>query len=728
MESIKKQDTEARNNILNGNIVKTMLGIILPLFAYAMLDKVYTLFDTFVITISNKGTANGIAYLGEIKNLINCVGWATITAMVTLVSQSIGAKDTKKANKYLASTFWAMCALSAIIIFVFIGFGQPILTLMNTPKEIIDSSYGYYIVTVFSIIIGFFNSLYTGIEKAKGRTTNMLYVNMGVIAIKMILSSVLAFSGIPNVTNTHFAWATIIAQSFMLIFAFKTLFGKKQTYRVQKGAFDGNLLKLVIKIALPLFLGSFVFYGTKIFINSKLSEYYGTSFVTIWNLLALICSFTETFSTAVRNTTNTMTAQNYGSGNYSRVKKIYTCGLIISIAQCLLVLTVLTIFKEPIIRFITRGNSENYKLLLLFFTIQRYDYITIAANETTLGAIGGLGRTNANFINQTLRTLVCRVPTLFIYHDVLKLGIEAVPLLPTITNILPLVVIVIWELMLLKNIEHLPPPKATEEKVSPSKFLQEYRKDKEKVLVFDCDGTLVNSKGKLTDKTYKALVKANKKHKIIIATGRALCETLPIFNGRPVVCDYMLCCDGAIIYDIKNNTVINYNEIPRDWLKNIIKKARKYGIKNVFYFVADGKMITTDDKLSKMPKKPIVKFNIYFNDYDHVSPFVAYLKNNYISLDTISMKDSFSPKCWVAGVYRGISKGERLEKLLTLIGKTPDDAIAFGDSVNDITMFKTCHAGVAMDNAEPSLKEIATYTTKSYDEDGVAFFINKYLI
>ena len=728
MEETKKQDRIARDNILNGNIPKTMLSIILPLFAYAMLDKIYALFDTFVITLSNVGTVDGIAYLGEIKNLINCIGWATITAMVVLVSQSIGAKDIKKANKFLTSTFYAICAISAAILFIFIGFGLPILRLMNTPIEVIDSSYGYYIITVLSIVVGFFNSLYIGIEKAKGRTGKMLAVNTASIVIKMIISSILAFGGIPGINNTHFAWATICAQGFILIFAFRTLFGKKQTYRVQKGYYDGSLLKILAKLAAPLFFGSFVFYGTKIFINSKLSEFYGITFVTIWNLLALIASFTETFSTAVRNTTNTMVAQNYGNKNYSRVKKIFGWGLLICFTECVIVLILLTIFKEPVIHFVTRGDPEKYSLLLLFFAIQKFDYLTISINETTLGFLSGIGKTNANFVNQTLRTLVVRVPALFIFHDVLKLGIEAIPLLPTITNIIPMLVVVVWALILAKNLHKLKPIKEQQaEKQATSTFLAEYKKNKQKALVFDCDGTIVNHKGKLTQKTYNAIKKASEKHKIIIATGRCLDETLPIFEGRPIVADYLLCCDGAIIYDIKNNIIVNYNEIPRDWLKDIVNKAKKYDIEKLFYFTADGKMPATKGDVKNMPKKPIVKFNIYFNNCDNVEGFVKYLKDTYISLNTINMRDSFSTKTWVAMTYRGMSKGQRIEKLLTLIGMSTDDAVVFGDSVNDISMFKTCKVGVAMGNAVDKLKELSTFVTKSYEEDGVAYFLNKYI-
>ena len=43
-------------------------------------------------------------------------------------------------------------------------------------------------------------------------------------------------------------------------------------------------------------------------------------------------------------------------------------------------------------------------------------------------------------------------------------------------------------------------------------------------------------------------------------------------------------------------------------------------------------------------------------------------------------------------------------------------------------MFRTVGASAAMGNAKDALKEIATCTTAPYDQDGVAEFIEKYVL
>ena len=139
----------------------------------------------------------------------------------------------------------------------------------------------------------------------------------------------------------------------MLVIAFRTIFSKKRTYRVTKGYYDNNLLKLLFKVAFPLFLGSFVFYYTKIFINSKVAEFYGIECITMWDLMALLTAVASTFVTATRNTVNTVVAQNYGKGNFERIKKIYVWALVIAVTEVLLTIVIVLYIKSPELIYLT---------------------------------------------------------------------------------------------------------------------------------------------------------------------------------------------------------------------------------------------------------------------------------------------------------------------------------------------------------------------------------------
>lgn len=76
---------------------------------------------------------------------------------------------------------------------------------------------------------------------------------------------------------------------------------------------------------------------------------------------------------------------------------------------------------------------------------------------------------------------------------------------------------------------------------------------------------------------------------------------------------------------------------------------------------------------------------------------------------------------------QNIDKAYSLQKLLNSIGLTADSMICCGDGFNDISMIEYAGLGVAMENAQPIVKETADFITKSNDEDGILHVINTFL-
>ena len=76
---------------------------------------------------------------------------------------------------------------------------------------------------------------------------------------------------------------------------------------------------------------------------------------------------------------------------------------------------------------------------------------------------------------------------------------------------------------------------------------------------------------------------------------------------------------------------------------------------------------------------------------------------------------------------QNIDKAFSLQKLLNSIGLTADEMICCGDGYNDVTMIEYAGLGVAMQNAQPLVREKADYITKSNDEDGVLYVIEKFM-
>ena len=75
----------------------------------------------------------------------------------------------------------------------------------------------------------------------------------------------------------------------------------------------------------------------------------------------------------------------------------------------------------------------------------------------------------------------------------------------------------------------------------------------------------------------------------------------------------------------------------------------------------------------------------------------------------------------------GVDKAASLERLFSIIGIDKKDTIACGDGFNDMSMIQYAGIGVAMANAQDTVKEVAdVITKKTNDEDGLLEIIEKY--
>ena len=73
------------------------------------------------------------------------------------------------------------------------------------------------------------------------------------------------------------------------------------------------------------------------------------------------------------------------------------------------------------------------------------------------------------------------------------------------------------------------------------------------------------------------------------------------------------------------------------------------------------------------------------------------------------------------------TKGEALQYLLSDLGISTKNVLVFGDNYNDISMFQSVRFSVAMYNASDYVKSQADFITISNNQNGVSYFIKKYL-
>ena len=104
--------------------------------------------------------------------------------------------------------------------------------------------------------------------------------------------------------------------------------------------------------------------------------------------------------------------------------------------------------------------------------------------------------------------------------------------------------------------------------------------------------------------------------------------------------------------------------------------------------------------------------------------------NNIMSADNrfncIYSKDIYSGAQWCEILPAKATKAYAALQLKAMLNC--DKIVAFGDNRNDLSLFSVADEKYAVANAVPELKEISTAIIGSNDEDGVAKWLEKYLV
>ena len=75
-----------------------------------------------------------------------------------------------------------------------------------------------------------------------------------------------------------------------------------------------------------------------------------------------------------------------------------------------------------------------------------------------------------------------------------------------------------------------------------------------------------------------------------------------------------------------------------------------------------------------------------------------------------------------------VSKAAAMAKIGEIYNIKPNEMIAIGDGLNDLSMIEYAGLGVAMGNAEPEVKACAQYITDTNDNEGVRQVLEKFIL
>ncbi|MBS4770512.1 HAD family phosphatase [Carnobacteriaceae bacterium zg-ZUI240] len=120
---------------------------------------------------------------------------------------------------------------------------------------------------------------------------------------------------------------------------------------------------------------------------------------------------------------------------------------------------------------------------------------------------------------------------------------------------------------------------------------------------------------------------------------------------------------------------------------------------------------------------PLLNVAVYFRGtLEHTKDFAQKLVKRFPELNAVT-----SGEQWLDIFRVGGGKGSAITYLQQQFGIHPQECIAFGDSLNDVSMMKSVGLSVAMGNADPQLSEFCTYQIGTNNEQSVLKLLDELL-
>lgn len=267
-----------------------------------------------------------------------------------------------------------------------------------------------------------------------------------------------------------------------------------------------------------------------------------------------------------------------------------------------------------------------------------------------------------------------------------------------------------------------------------------------KLVTFDMDGTLLDSNKKIRQDSLEAIHKALAAGKYVsLSTGRPIPEIGPYEEQLKDV-PFYICSSGATIVDRRANKLIFAQTLAEETVWKIFNLAKDYDvmyhmlstdaymeqghfdhIENYHMemyrplYAAHAKKVKNIKEFYQEQQYPVYKFNLYLR---HPEQRLE-LREKLLQLGiTVALAETASLECSPLD----ISKGTALEKLCQYLSISTAEAIAVGDSDNDLEILQTAGLGAAMGNANERVKAIADVIVKDCDNGGCAQVIEEYLL
>lgn len=436
----------ARERILNGPILKTMVILAWPVMLTAALHTLYNLVDAFWLGRLSTAAMAAPGMAWPILFFLMSFAGGFQSAGTAFVAQHFGAKDQQGAE-YMAGQILGFLGLASFFLAA-IGYAlAPLaLRLIGAPAEIYPLALTYLRIECLGLPLLFLAQAAGGILVGLGNTRVNMYLAGSSLLLNALLDPVFIFGrlGFPALGVAGAAWATVLSRTLIAMVGIALLATGKVgiTIRVRNLRPCFAVLRTVLRVGLPNVLDQMATsFGFVVMMG--LVAGFGTAVVAAYTVGNRIINLINVVSWGAGTALMAMIGQNLGAENYGRAGAIARRGILATFTALVGLYFVTLLLRRPLFSLFVSDQkviAEGVWYIAVFgISIPFFGLFDGAA-----AVFRGSGHTIPPMIMALVRLWALRVFLAWLLGYKLGLGTTGMWAGMTLSNVLAGLALVLW--------------------------------------------------------------------------------------------------------------------------------------------------------------------------------------------------------------------------------------------------------------------------------------------
>ena len=429
-----------REDILNGNIMKGLIKLAIPLMFLNLINVLYGIVDTYFVGRIGELQVGAVSLVSPITNCGIAFAFGLSAAGIAMISRALGENDKAKANNIATHLILLAIILGILITVISLAFINPILSWLNTPNDIYLDTKAYYIGIAFDYVFLFILTIFQAIRQANGDSKSGAVVNMIASLLNVFLDPLFIF--VFKMGTLGAAISTVLSKALVCPFAIKGLIDSNNGIYISFNRYKIELpiMGRIITVAIPASLGQFLSSFGFVLMSKEIVSY-GSIVMSGYGIGSHISSIFYIPVNSIGMALPTYIGQNLGAKNTNRAHESYRVSMKLVMIMAVFVIGVgLSTSRFMASLFVKNASDRLIDISLEYANFSIGTSFFMGWFNSLCGVYNGSTNTKIAMILSAGRILFIRMPIVYLLARVTNLAYTGIWVSMIVSNLITCVI------------------------------------------------------------------------------------------------------------------------------------------------------------------------------------------------------------------------------------------------------------------------------------------------